>query len=156
VTQEVTAAAGLLLRELNASTDSSKTCFGLRELSEARISLRCEDKDGLLREISSVLSATDGCSIVGYAGESVGKGEFLMTYTIVLDARGDAGSLVSKNEKQDGAGDSNKHLSLQAAESTVMDFDTRLSSLFSALQSHDRVIDARVFCKREQGVNHPF
>tara|TARA_B110000977_G_scaffold198615_1_gene283863 strand:- start:281 stop:3196 length:2916 start_codon:yes stop_codon:yes gene_type:complete len=156
VTQEVTAAAGLLLRELNASTDSSKTCFGLRKLSEARISLRCEDKDGLLREISSVLSATDGCSIVGYAGESVGKGEFLMTYTIVLDARGDAGSLVSKNEKQDGAGDSNKHLSLQAAESTVMDFDTRLSSLFSALQSHDRVIDARVFCKREQGVNHPF
>jgi hypothetical protein len=35
---------------------------------------------------------------------------------------------------------------LQRAQSTVLDFDARLGSLFKALLLHDRVLDARVFC----------
>ena len=61
----------------------------LRKFSAATVWLRCEDRDGLLREISATITEIGGCSIVGYAGESLGDGEFVMTYTFVLDAKGE-------------------------------------------------------------------
>jgi hypothetical protein len=106
------------------------------------VTLRCVDKDGLLREISSAISAIEGCSIVGYAGESVGKNEFLMTYTIVLET-----SKLSEAEF-DG--------SQSGAEAAVMDVDARLHALFKALRAHDRVLDARLFCKLDSRVGDVF
>jgi GTP pyrophosphokinase len=113
-----------------------------RKVSGARVTLRCVDKDGLLREISSAISAIEGCSIVGYAGESVAKNEFLMTYTIVLET-----SKLSETEFDGSQSD---------AEAAVMDVDARLHALFKALRAHDRVLDARLFCKLESGLGDVF
>ena len=113
-----------------------------RKVSGARVTLRCVDKDGLLREISSAISAIEGCSIVGYAGESSAKSEFLMTYTIVLET-----SKLSESEF-DG--------SQSGAEAAVMDVDARLHALFKALRAHDRVLDARLFCKLESRLGDVF
>ena len=113
-----------------------------RKVSGARVTLRCVDKDGLLREISSAISAIEGCSIVGYAGESSAKSEFLMTYTIVLET-----SKLSEAEF-DG--------SQSGAEAAVMDVDARLHTLFKALRAHDRVLDARLFCKLESRLGDVF
>ena len=129
-----------------SSTSSATSPESFRSLSRvvsgARVTLRCVDKDGLLREISSAISAIEGCSIVGYAGESVGKNEFLMTYTIVLET-----SKLSEAEF-DG--------SQSGAEAAVMDVDARLHALFKALRAHDRVLDARLFCKLDSRVGDVF
>jgi hypothetical protein len=129
-----------------SSTSSATSPESFRSLSRAvsgaRVTLRCVDKDGLLREISSAISAIEGCSIVGYAGESVAKNEFLMTYTIVLET-----SKLSETEF-DG--------SQSGAEAAVMDVDARLHALFKALRAHDRVLDARLFCKLDSRLGDVF
>ena len=142
VTEEVREAARLF--SATATGDAASASERRRRFSGARVSLRCVDKDGLLREISSVLSAIEGCSIVGYAGESSGQGEFLMTYTIVLDTP----------KKTDFVGSRDQ----ASAELTVMDIDARLRALFKALSAHDRVLDVRLFCKCEssRGSGDPF
>ena len=114
-----------------------------RAVSGARVMLRCVDKDGLLRDISSAISAVEGCSIVGYAGESVAaKREFLMTYTIVLETP-------ELSEAAFGGSQS-------GAEAAVMDVDARLHALFKALRAHDRVLDARLFCKLDSSLGDVF
>jgi hypothetical protein len=154
VTDEIRLAARALVaaKESGADSDPSSSTSGAtspesfrslsRAVSGARVTLRCVDKDGLLREISSAISAIEGCSIVGYAGESVGKNEFLMTYTIVLET-----SKLSEAEF-DG--------SQSGAEAAVMDVDARLHALFKALRAHDRVLDARLFCKLDSRVGDVF
>ena len=86
-TEEIRVAAALVAVSSAAPAADADAFRSLsRAVSGARVMLRCVDKDGLLREISSAISAVEGCSIVGYAGESVAaKREFLMTYTIVLE-----------------------------------------------------------------------
>ena len=37
-----------------------------------------------------------------------------------------------------------------------MDVDARLHALFEALRAHDRVLDARLFCKLESGSGDVF
>ena len=159
VTDEVIAAAELLLAELLLATQldsatgaaEASTCF--RRFGETKIALTCSDQDGLLRGISSLISGCDGCSIVGYGGESVvgSSKEFLMTYTIVLVPRGGAAARNDRSSLEtaddgDGKKKENATPTLQRAQSTVLDFDARLGSLFKALLLHDRVLDARVFC----------
>jgi hypothetical protein len=140
VTDEIRRAARALVAAKESSPESFRSLS--RAVSGARVTLRCVDKDGLLREISSAISAIEGCSIVGYAGESVGKNEFLMTYTIVLET-----SKLSEAEF-DG--------SQSGAEAAVMDVDARLHALFKALRAHDRVLDARLFCKLDSRVGDVF
>jgi hypothetical protein len=140
VTDEIRLAARALVAAKESSPESFRSLS--RAVSGARVTLRCVDKDGLLREISSAISAIEGCSIVGYAGESVGKNEFLMTYTIVLET-----SKLSEAEF-DG--------SQSGAEAAVMDVDARLHALFKALRAHDRVLDARLFCKLDSRVGDVF
>jgi hypothetical protein len=140
VTDEIRRAARALCAAKESSPESFRSLS--RAVSGARVTLRCVDKDGLLREISSAISAIEGCSIVGYAGESVGKNEFLMTYTIVLET-----SKLSEAEF-DG--------SQSGAEAAVMDVDARLHALFKALRAHDRVLDARLFCKLDSRVGDVF
>jgi hypothetical protein len=140
VTDEIRRAARALVAAKESSPESFRSLS--RAVSGARVTLRCVDKDGLLREISSAISAIEGCSIVGYAGESVGKNEFLMTYTIVLET-----SKLSEAEF-DG--------SQSGAEAAVMDVDARLHALFKALRAHDRVLDARLFCKLDSRLGDVF
>jgi hypothetical protein len=140
VTDEIRRAARALVAAKESGPESFRSLS--RAVSGARVTLRCVDKDGLLREISSAISAIEGCSIVGYAGESVGKNEFLMTYTIVLET-----SKLSEAEF-DG--------SQSGAEAAVMDVDARLHALFKALRAHDRVLDARLFCKLDSRVGDVF
>jgi hypothetical protein len=140
VTDEIRLAARALVAAKESSPESFRSLS--RAVSGARVTLRCVDKDGLLREISSAISNIEGCSIVGYAGESVGKNEFLMTYTIVLET-----SKLSETEF-DG--------SQSGAEAAVMDVDARLHALFKALRAHDRVLDARLFCKLDSRVGDVF
>jgi GTP pyrophosphokinase len=152
VTDEIRQAARALVAAKERSADAERVSSTRaptesfrslsRKVSGARVTLRCVDKDGLLREISSAISAIEGCSIVGYAGESVAKNEFLMTYTIVLET-----SKLSETEFDGSQSD---------AEAAVMDVDARLHALFKALRAHDRVLDARLFCKLESGLGDVF
>ena len=143
-TEEVSRAARELVaaKEGDAAAKAGSYASLSRAVSGARVTLRCVDKDGLLREISSTISAIEGCSIVGYAGESSAKREFLMTYTIVLET-----PELSEAEF-DG--------SQSGAEAAVMDVDARLRALFEALRAHDRVLDARLFCKLESSSGDVF
>ena len=146
-TEEVSLAARELVAAKHrgdAAAHSGSFASLSRAVSGARVTLRCVDKDGLLRDISSAISAVEGCSIVGYAGESSAKREFLMTYTIVLET-----PELSEAEFDGG-------FSQSGAEAAVMDVDARLHALFEALRAHDRVLDARLFCKLESGSGDVF
>ena len=144
-TEEIRVAASALVAVSSAAPAADADAFRSlsRAVSGARVMLRCVDKDGLLREISSAISAVEGCSIVGYAGESVAaKREFLMTYTIVLETP----------ELSEAAFDGSQ----SGAEAAVMDVDARLHALFKALRAHDRVLDARLFCKLDSSLGDVF
>jgi len=144
-TEEIRVAASALVAVSSAAPAADADAFRSlsRAVSGARVMLRCVDKDGLLRDISSAISAVEGCSIVGYAGESVAaKREFLMTYTIVLETP----------ELSEAAFDGSQ----SGAEAAVMDVDARLHALFKALRAHDRVLDARLFCKLDSSLGDVF
>ena len=113
----------------------------LRKFSAATVWLRCEDRDGLLREISATITEIGGCSIVGYAGESLGDGEFVMTYTFVLDAKGELARALERCGDDDDA-------AKRAATRSVLEFDARLAALYRELGRNEAVKDARLFCKR--------
>ena len=113
----------------------------LRKFSAATVWLRCEDRDGLLREISATITEIGGCSIVGYAGESLGDGEFVMTYTFVLDAKGELARALERCGDDDAA-------AKRAATRSVLEFDARLAALYRELGRNEAVKDARLFCKR--------
>jgi GTP pyrophosphokinase len=137
-TAELRVAAENLVRE--ATRAGAEVGRATRRYSVSTVWLRCADKDGLLREISAVISEIGGCSIVGYAGESLGDGEFVMTYTFAMDSRGVLAAAAERGGEDPEAATKN-------ARRALAEFDGRLAALFRELRRNPSVLEAKLFCK---------
>ena len=137
-TAELRVAAENLARE--ATSAGAEVGRATRTYTVSTVWLRCNDKDGLLREISAVISEIGGCSIMGYAGESLGDGEFVMTYTFAMDS---SGVLAAAAER----GGEDPEAATKAARRALAEFDGRLAALFRELRRNPSVLEAKLFCK---------
>lgn len=148
----VRAAAAAMARDARRDPGAS-----LSKYSTATVSLLCEDKDGLLAEISDVITRVGECGIVNYSGKSAKRRpgdthtglirEFQMIYEIELDRGGDVLMDVSVDEDDDADSDA----ATRAAEERVVELDARLDLLLRALKRHESVISAQLFCGLPDG-----
>ena len=111
---------------------------GLKKFSTATIRLTCEDEDGLLAEISDIISKVGGCSIVGYSGAGLddGSGNFGMTYTVRLDPQEKLHDCLVSVDKE----------TIVQVEQRIMELDSRLTLLHNELRRNDAVLEAQLFC----------
>ena len=140
----------------------------LQKYSTATMWLRCRDKDGLLAEISDIITKLGGCSIVGYSGSPLregGEGEFGMTYTMQLDPKGllfdglllgggdgggggDAAASAADGGGAAAAAAAATPVPEEVAERRLTELDARLTLLHRELRMNGAVLETRLFCNR--------
>ena len=144
---EAVAATSAPASSSSSSDDGSKSVSVVsitRKFSTAMLWLRCKDRDGLLADISDIITKVGGCSIIGYSGSAVdgAKSEFGMKYTMQFDPNGHLFDGLAGG----GSGEKEGAAAVELAEQRLTELDSRMIMLHRELRLNDAVLETRLFC----------